>query len=161
MNLGDPLKKLSWEHQDALKFARNVEKGLSVDTDLNQVRGYAVNIAENFLDPHFDLEETALISRLDEVQSLHEAVVEVVRQHREFARLKQQLQQAEEGDLRPLLERFMELLKRHVALEENRFFPFIEQSLSSEQLQQAGREIDAGPIVNCSNWPDPYWKPKI
>ena len=43
------LRKLTWEHQDALQIARNLDKGLSIDTDLNQVRGYAVNVAENLL----------------------------------------------------------------------------------------------------------------
>ena len=154
----EQLKKLSWEHHDALKFARNVGRGLSLNADLTQVRSYAVNIAENFLEPHFKLEENSLISRLNETQQRNESVVEVLRQHREFAELKQQLQQAETPELRPLLDRFSVLLKVHVKLEEGAFFPFIEQTLSIEELQLAEREIDAGHIVNCSSWPDPFWK---
>ncbi|MCP5409602.1 MAG: hemerythrin domain-containing protein [Chromatiaceae bacterium] len=154
----EQLKKLSWEHHDALKFARNVGRGLSLNADLTQVRSYAVNIAENFLEPHFKLEENSLISRLNETQQRNESVVEVLRQHREFAQLKLQLQQAETPELRPLLDRFSVLLKVHVKLEEGAFFPFIEQTLSIEELQLAEREIDAGHIVNCSNWPDPFWK---
>ena len=69
-----------------------------------------------------------------------------------------QLQQAETPELRPLLDRFSVLLKVHVKLEEGAFFPFIERTLSIEELQLAEREIDAGHIVNCSSWPDPFWK---
>jgi len=156
----EQLKKLSWEHHDALKFARNVANGLNHNADLNQVRSYAVNIAENFLEPHFKLEESSLISRLTETQLRNEAVVEVLKQHREFNLLKNRLQQAEAADLRPLLDQFRELLKIHVNLEERHFFPFIEQTLSEEQLLQAEREIDVGHIVDCSNWPDPFWKPR-
>lgn len=156
----EQLKKLSWEHHDALKFARNVAKGLSVNADLNQIRSYAVNIAENFLEPHFKLEENSLISRLSDVQLGNEAVVEVLQQHQEFKLLKHQLQQAETSELRSLLVQFMELLKTHVRLEERYFFPFIERTLDSSQLQEAQREIDAGHIVDCSSWPDPFWKPR-
>jgi len=156
----EQLKKLSWEHHDALKFARNVAKGLSLNADLNQVRSYAVNITENFLEPHFRLEENSLISRLSEAQLRHEAVVEVLRQHQEFSLLTHQLRQAGLVELHPLLDQFRKLLKEHVRLEERHFFPFIEQTLSREQLLQAEREIDAGHIIDCSSWPDPFWKPK-
>jgi len=154
------LRKLTWEHQDALQIARNLDKGLSIDTDLNQVRGYAVNVVENLLEPHFLVEEQSLVLRLDGA-NLHQAsVVEVMRQHREFGRLKEKLKCSEESELRLLLKQFSALLKAHVLLEEQQFFPFIEQTLSTAQLIQAEREIDAGNIIDCSNWPDPYWKPK-
>ncbi|MCB1879626.1 MAG: hemerythrin domain-containing protein [Gammaproteobacteria bacterium] len=157
----EQLKKLSWEHHDALKFARNVAKGLSLKADLNQIRSYAVNIAENFLDPHFSLEENSLISRLSDAQLSNAAVVEVLQQHQEFHRLKCQLQRAETSELQSLLVEFKELLKTHVRLEERHFFPFIEQTLNSDQLQEAQREIDAGHMVDCSSWPDPFWRPKV
>jgi len=156
-----PLRKLSWEHHDAVRFAYNINRGLNLDVDLRQVRGYAVNIAENFLEPHFEVEESSLIARLNKEQSCHQAVVEVLRQHREFHQLKLQLQQAPEPELRPLLEHFEELLKAHVLLEEKEFFPFIEEVLDDEQLLQAEREIDVGPVIDCSSWPDPYWKTKF
>lgn len=156
-----PLRKLTWEHHDAVRFAYNIARGLNLDIDLKQVRGYAVNIAENFLEPHFGVEENSLIARLSEEHARHEAVVEVLCQHQEFHQLKLQLQQASESELRPLLERFMELLKLHVVQEEKQFFPFIEQVLDEEQLLQAEREIDVGPIIDCSSWPDPYWKTRF
>jgi len=161
MKRSELIVRLSWEHNDALKFSQNVARGLSLNTDLNLVRSYAVNIADNFLEPHFDLEESALVSRLNETQLRQESVVEVLKQHREFSLLKQQLRAAEASELRPLLERFGALLIIHVMLEEHHFFPFIEQALSTEQLLQAEREIDPDQIVDCSNWPDPFWKSRI
>ncbi|MCB1831777.1 MAG: hypothetical protein KDI35_17215, partial [Gammaproteobacteria bacterium] len=68
---------------------------------------------------------------------------------------------AETSELQSLLVEFKELLKTHVRLEERHFFPFIEQTLNSDQLQEAQREIDAGHMVDCSSWPDPFWRPKV
>ncbi|MCP5418775.1 MAG: hemerythrin domain-containing protein [Chromatiaceae bacterium] len=155
------LEKLSWEHQDAIKFARNIAKGLGLDTDIQQVRSYAINIAENFLEPHFNLEERCLIARLNDMQIRHPAVDEVLKQHREFGQLKIALRRAADADLRSLLDQFRTLMEAHVQLEEMEFFPFILKTLSDEQLRQAELEIDSGAIVNCSNWPDPFWRPRL
>jgi hypothetical protein len=160
MNRTEQLRKLSWEDKDALRFAHNIARGLQIRADLNQVRGYAVNILENFLQAHFELEERCLIGRLNPLQRLHESVRVVTRQHAEFGVIGERLPGAGETVLQALLTEFHQLLERHVLYEEHQFFPYIERCLDERQLLLAQQEIRGAAIVDCSHWPDPYWKPR-
>ncbi|HEB94845.1 MAG TPA: hemerythrin domain-containing protein [Sedimenticola thiotaurini] len=152
MKRSEQLKKLSWEHHDALKFARNVGHGLRRGADLREVADYAVYVTDHFLTPHFRLEEEALIARLDQSRRALEPVQRVLEEHRGFARLRQQLADAGEADLPELLARFRDLLRGHVRLEENQLFPLLERELSADQLDQAKAEIDARHISACEEW---------
>ena len=152
MKRSEELKKLSWEHHDALKFARNVGQGLEKRADLREVADYAVYVTDHFLTPHFQLEENALVARLSETQRQDGSVTQVLEEHRQFARLRDQLESAEESGLPALLGRFRDMLKAHVRLEENHFFPFVEQALSDRDLSAAMADIDAGHISACEDW---------
>ncbi|MCB1759350.1 MAG: hypothetical protein KDI68_06150 [Gammaproteobacteria bacterium] len=155
----EQLRKLSREDKDALRFARNIARGLQIRADLRQVRGYAINILENFLQAHFELEERSLIGRLDPLQRMHESVTVVMQQHSEFGTIGACLLHAGEELLRQQLIEFHQLLERHVHYEEHHFFPYIERCLDEQQLLLAQQEIRGAQIVDCSHWPDPYWKP--
>ncbi len=152
MKRSEQLKKLSWEHHDALKFARNVGIGLSSGADLPEVAAYAIYVTDNFLVPHFGLEERALVSRLSAAQREQEAVRQVLDEHQAFARLRDEIAAAEAEQLPELLGRFRDMLKAHVRLEENHFFPYVEQTLTAEELSQAQAEIDRDHISACEEW---------
>ena len=153
------LTKLLWEDEDALRFAGNIARGLHIGADLRQIRGYAANVMENFLEPHFALEEQSLIERLNPLERMHTPVREVLSHHEQFTVVKQDLQHACETRLHAVLTQFHELLARHVHYEERHFFPYIERCLDDEQLLLARAEIDGAQIADCRSWPDPYWKP--
>ena len=152
MQRSEQLKKLSWEHHDALKFARNVGQGLDKKADQREVADYAVYVTDHFLTPHFRLEEEALVSRLSTEQLQEQSVQQVLEEHRLFAGLRDDLATAAETELPALLGRFRDLLKAHVRLEENRFFPFVEQALSADALTRAMAEIEARHISACEDW---------
>lgn len=151
MKRSDELKKLSWEHHDALKFARNVGQGLDSRDDLREVADYAVYVTDHFLTPHFRLEEDALVSRLSGWQLQQQSVLQVLQEHRLFAVLRDDLDAAG-AELPALLRRFRDLLKAHVRLEENHFFPFVEQVLSADDLSRAMAEIEQRHISACEDW---------
>ncbi len=159
MRRSEQLKKLSWEHHDALKFARNVGQGLANGADLREVADYAVYVTDHFLAPHFRLEEEALIDRLAPELRDQEVVRQVLDEHQEFARLREQLATAERDALASLLERFRDMLKAHVRLEENGLFPFVERSLSPRDLDQAMAEIDRRHLSACDSWGRSFLKP--
>jgi len=154
----EQLKKLSWEHHDALKFARNIAKGLSLGIDPKEIAEYAVSIMDKFLLSHFALEENALISRLTEEQCQNDSVQQVLEEHRIFASLNEQMQQqAGEDDLYALLGRCALLIKNHVKLEENHLFPYIERTLTPDDLLQVQSEIDEEHVSACTDWGKPGW----
>ena len=158
MKRSEALKKLSWEHHDALKFARNVAKGLESGAELRAIAEYALYVTDHFLVLHFELEESALVSRLSELQRRNASVQQVLEEHRAFADLRRRIHGAQGDVVRPLLARFNEMLKAHVKLEENYFFPYVERTLDREALRQARSEIDAGHISACIDWAQPFWR---
>ncbi len=87
MKRSEQLKKLSWEHHDALKFARRIRKGMNNGTTPERIARYVIFIVETLLQPHFKLEEESLIKRLSSAQAQDIVVTQVVADHREFNRL--------------------------------------------------------------------------
>ncbi|WP_428607892.1 hemerythrin domain-containing protein [Sedimenticola sp.] len=156
MKRSEHLKKLSWEHHDALKFARRINKGMSNGTDPEQIARYVVFIVDTLLQPHFDLEEQSLIGRLDTAQAQDIAVTQVIEDHQKFIRLVDAIREPAD-DLKSLLESFVDLLKQHVKWEEQRFFPYCEKTLSPQDLEQISRELDQGHIPDSVTWDEPFW----
>jgi hemerythrin-like domain-containing protein len=83
-------------------------------------------------------------------------VTRVIDDHREFNRLVAAIDGGG-GDLRPLLESFVDLLKRHVKWEEQRFFPHCEQVLCDADLELIRGELDQGHLPDEVTWDDPFW----
>ncbi len=156
MKRSEQLKKLSWEHHDALKFARRIHKGMQNGTEPERISRYVTFIFENLLQPHFRLEEEFLIKPLDSAQAQNIAVTQVLEEHQEFARLVAAIGSGA-GDSIGHLESFIDLLKRHVKWEEQRFFPYCEQVLSEADLETVRAELDQGHVPDQVTWKDPFW----
>lgn len=156
MKRSEQLKKLSWEHHDALKFARCIQKGMDRGVEPQRIARYIRFIVDTLLQPHFALEEESLISRLSPAEAQDIAVTQVVDDHREFNQLVAAICDGD-GDRRVLLASFVELLKRHVKWEEQRFFPYCEQVLSEADLEQIRGELDQGHLPGEVTWDDPFW----
>lgn len=156
MKRSEQLKTLSWEHHDALKFARNIKKGMSNGTAPERIANYAIFIVDTLLRPHFELEEASLVKRLSASEAQDIVVTQVLDDHQEFYRLVEAIGKGE-GDLGQLLESLIDLLKRHVKWEEQRFFPFCERVLSEEQLNLISDELEQGHLPGEVAWDDPFW----
>ncbi len=156
MKRSEQLKTLSWEHHDALKFARNIKKGMSNGTAPERIANYAIFIVDTLLRPHFELEEASLVKRLSASEAQDIVVTQVLDDHQEFYRLVAAIGKGE-GDLGQLLESLIDLLKRHVKWEEQRFFPFCERVLSEEQLNLISDELEQGHLPGEVAWDDPFW----
>jgi hemerythrin-like domain-containing protein len=152
----DHLKKLSWEHHDALKFARRIQRGMGNGTPEERIARYVIFIVETLLQPHFELEEVSLIKRLPPAAAADVAVTRVIDDHREFNRLVVAIEGGG-GELRPLLESLVDLLKRHVKWEEQRFLPYCEQVLCDADLELIRGELDQGHLPGEVPWDDPFW----
>lgn len=156
MKRSEQLKKLSWEHHDALKFARRIRKGMNNGTAPERIADYVIFIVETLLQPHFELEEESLIKRLSKAQAQDIAVTQVIEDHREFNLLVVAVSDGG-SDLGQLLESFVELLKRHVKWEEQRFFPYCERVLSEADLDLIRDELDQGHLPGEVTWDEPFW----
>jgi len=157
MKRSEQLKLLSWEHHDALKFARHIRKGLDNGTEPMLIANYVLHIYLQFLRPHFELEEQSLIARLSSQQLEQDCVRQVQQEHAEIARLADALKQAEASQISLMLKQWPALLKSHVTLEEKQFFPYCEQVLSDRMLQQVAAELEQGHIPALNSWEPKFW----
>lgn len=156
MKRSEHLKKLSWEHHDALKFARRIQRGMTNGTSPERINRYVIFIVETLLQPHFELEERSLIGRLTDTEARDIAVTQVIEDHQDFNRLVTLIGDGG-GDSQTLLESFVDLLKRHVKWEEQRFFPYCEQVLRDSDLRLIGEELDRGHLPGEVAWDDTFW----
>ena len=157
MRRSDHLKPLSWEHHDALKYAHRLRKGITNGTDPQILRNYLHVVVEQHLRPHFALEESALISRLSEQQRRHDAVQQVLKEHQQMLTLAEEIER-QEDDITPLLNTFADRVKQHVKLEEIKLFPYLEETLTPEQLTAAKKELERGHKPGALSWDIPFWK---
>lgn len=137
MKRSDALLKLSREHHVALvlcKRAQRLSQGAAA-----QAREFMQELPSTFareLEPHFQVEEIAMLSALRDVQAQEggQAVVSMVeRTLLEHARLRELAWLLGQGEFCHLAE-FAELLGNHVRFEERELFNMAEQLLSPAAL---------------------------
>jgi len=153
----DYLKKISWEHHQALRYALHIKKGVANGTGGSVLAAYVTAVTRKHLEPHFAEEEQALFSRLDARQQENDALRRVLREHRELPALAAEISDSGGND-REQIQQFAEALVGHVKLEENTLFPYIEQTLSEQDLARAQAQIDQMHSSQELDWTDEFWK---
>ncbi len=153
----DHLKTLSWEHHDALKYAHRLRKGIARGTDVDTLRRYLHLVVEHHLRPHFGQEESILVDRLSDEQRKAAVVQKVLEEHQQMLALAEEIAHTT-GDVASLMTRFADMLKQHVRLEQAQFFPYIENTLSTQQLESAQHELEERHVPGHLPWDLPFWK---
>ena len=119
-------------------------RSLAADQSPENVAAWSARAVDRYdleLVNHFELEEEllfpvcagALADRLINEHRTLEAFVSEMR----------------EAPSREVLEKFLELLRNHIRLEENEFFEAAQRTLPAEQLQAIGEEIDRRAVRIC------------
>ena len=153
----DYLKKISWEHHQALRYALHLKKGLANGADGSVLAAYVKVVTEKHLVPHFSEEEQALFSRLDSRQQENDALRQVLREHRELPALAVEIS-GNRGNDRAQIQQFAEAIVSHVKLEEKTLFPYIERVLSERALTEAQAQIEQMHSSEELDWADEFWK---
>jgi len=130
------LKKISWEHHQALRYAMHIKKGVANGVAGEVIARYIKAVNEQHLMPHFAEEEQALFSRLEHRQQENPVLRRVLEEHRALPELARKID-CDKGRNRDQMRRFAQTLVDHVKLEEKELFPWIERSLPESALQAA------------------------
>ena len=144
--LRDPsLIPLSHQHHNALALSVLTRRSLASDESPANVQALAGRIVERFgieIANHFEIEEQVLFPLCGSLPLVEELLAE----HRAIEAFVAELR----GSSSPaLLERFCELLTRHVRREEDELFQHVQSAIPREALDEAGREIDRRAIRIC------------
>jgi len=148
--LRDPaLVPLSQQHHNGLALCVLTERALRGDraaATINRLATQAIDRYEVELTNHFAIEEQLLFPLIERELGNMPILDELIADHREIERMIGQLRTAPSAEL---LERFCDLLRRHIRREENELFQDAQLQLPARILAAAGKEIDAMAIRVC------------
>ena len=157
MKRDEELKTLSWEHHDALVSASRLKRGVEKKAQISQMREFLLYVWENDLPHHFEQEEQSIIKAVQGKEGSQPLVERVLAEHKKFAALAEEIN-AEQGDMMAKIEEFAVLLNAHVRFEEREFFPFVEESLSKDELAEVGVFLREEHRPSCKTWNPEFWK---
>lgn len=141
------LEPLSQEHRLALRVCENIRKGLVKNIDKNRIRKYTNWFKENYLDPHFALEEQYIFPLLGNNVRVRKALAN----HRRIRKLL-----SCDCDNERVLNLLEEELSTFIRYEERVLFKELASKVEPEEfngLQRLHDNID----FNEEDWEDKFW----
>jgi hemerythrin-like domain-containing protein len=136
---------LSRQHQHGLALCVLTRRSLAADSSTENVAVLARRAIDRYeleLANHFEIEEQVLFPLCGAMPM----VTELIADHRTLESFIAQLRTEPSA---ALLERFCELLSRHIRREENELFEQIQRTLPRDVIEEAGREIDRRAVRIC------------
>ena len=144
------LAPLSREHHDGLLFAWKIKQGLANGTSIETLCNYTRWFWSNHIKPHFKEEEKVLVKFLPEDNAL---VKQMFREHAQIRDLIISLDKEPDPSSLQLLAEFV---NNHIRFEERQLFPYVEQTLTSEQLNEIYKDLPNE--LQCeTEWKEEFW----
>ena len=144
------LAPLSREHHDGLLFVWKIKQGLANGTPISTLVNYTRWFWSNHIKPHFKVEEKVLVKFLPNDEPL---VQQMIREHAQIRNLVLSLDKEPDASSLQLLAEF---LNNHIRFEERQLFPYVEQTLTPEQLNEIYKELPND--LQCdTEWKDEFW----
>ncbi len=145
--------KLSKEHHFSLLFCWKIRQGLKMEIEASRMIEYVKYFATNFLLPHFAEEEVILFTSLDD-----KWVKKAIEQHKQIHGLLSGLSKKTKNNPNEQLGKLANLVDDHVRYEERELFPHLERTLSNEQLEVIGKQLnDHHALPLKDEYKDEFW----
>lgn len=128
------LQPLSRDHHHGLLLSWKIRSGFSKNIEAERIKTYADWFFENYLMPHFELEETHVFPLID---ADNELVKRALAEHRRLKRLF-----TDKENILKSLSLIEEELEQHIRFEERVLFP---------EIQKVATEKDLALIENIHN----------
>jgi hemerythrin-like domain-containing protein len=152
----DHIKKLSREHHGSLLFCWKIRQGLKMDVATERICEYVQYFWQEYLLPHFGEEEKILFGPLKDRQ-----VQRAINEHKRIRQQVTDLENCSANNVRKRLGELADMLDEHVRYEERDLFPHLERTLSKEQLENIGRQIQKHhPSLLQDQYEDQFWNIK-
>jgi hemerythrin-like domain-containing protein len=144
------LAPLSREHHNGLLFVWKIREGLKLNVSVSKLRSYAIWFWHQRVKPHFFQEEKILLPFMP---ADHPMALRLKKEHeciREFI-----LSIDHEAEAETFIQ-LADLVDEHIRFEERELYPYLEQTLSADQLHTIFIELEEHPI-SCEEWTDEFW----
>ncbi len=142
------LKPLSREHHHGLLFCWKITAGIKKDVEVSRIKKYADWFYENYLIPHFEVEEKYVFTILG---NENELIKKAVSEHRSLKRLFEST-----TDFQKNIGLISEELIAHIRFEERILFGEIQKIATAEQLLSI--EFNHSDEKFVDNLTDPFWE---
>ncbi len=145
------MQPLSREHHDGLLFVWKIRQGLHNGTNIDKLQKYVRWFWKYHIRPHFFQEEKILLSYLPADHPLGKKLKD---DHAEILEILHTIdREVDKFDLVNLA-KFIEL---HIRWEEREFFQYLEENLSSIQLEEINEKLSQHPVSCEIDWKDEFW----
>ncbi len=141
---------LSQDHHFGLLCGWKVKKGIKNNISYERIRKYVDFYWHTHLYEHFKAEEEILFPL-----GKHEYIEQALGEHIEIKELIEAINQVEEVTL---LELFADLITKHIRFEERILFPYLEETLDENTLNEVGKKLDAIHHDTEEEYEDEFWK---
>lgn len=142
------LKPLSREHHHGLLFCWKIRAGIKKNVEVSRIKKYADWFYQNYLVPHFEVEEKHVFPILG---NKNELIKKAILEH---GRLKQLFESTTE--FQKNIGFIEEELEAHIRFEERILFGEIQKFATAEQLQSI--EYNHSDEKFVDNLSDPFWE---
>ncbi|MEE9429623.1 MAG: hemerythrin domain-containing protein [Melioribacteraceae bacterium] len=149
------LVNLSSEHHDGLVIALRIKKAVTTLKNFKVIVDYIEHLWDS-LKHHFEQEEENFLTHKN-IAPNNKLIKRMLDEHKQFEQIVNKLSLESETIKENLLE-FSELLTNHIRFEERELFPYIEDCLTDEELQQIGKKLEETHKPLDKNWGIRFWE---
>lgn len=150
------LQPLSHQHHNGLMAALLLKKGVDKQADAAVMNDFIVSVWNNELRNHFIKEEVYLHPHVLQVHSLMEKYEQMKTEHHQIRRIVDAIRNGDSSVA--LITEFYTLLEKHIRFEERDVFPFIQENIHDEQLNELGKNLEHLESKACSDYPVKFWE---
>ena len=151
------LIELSRDHHHGLLLGWKVRQGLKANVSESTIAEYVQYFADEALREHFIEEEELLLKYLPDNDVYKQRTL---KEHSEILDRANLLGTPEHVNAENLIG-IAELLDRHIRFEERDFFPYLEKTLSADELSEVGAAITEVHKPYIENFPNEFWKSAV
>lgn len=148
------LMPLSREHHFDLLLAWKIRRGLANGAELKRIADYVAYMDKNLVEAHFRDEEKLLFAPFLPGDELCERAMA---EHAAIREITAKIRQEQYRD-RDLFEQLADAIEAHVRFEERELFPYLEQKISRERLDELEGIIEAAHANFIDIWEDSFWE---
>ena len=147
------LAPLSREHHDGLLFVWKIRQGLQNNISIDKLRDYTLWYWKQHIKPHFYQEEKILLPYIPVDQVM---AIRLKKEHDHIRELILSLDKEADATTFSLL---CGLVTDHIRFEERELFNYLQETLSTAQLNIIFEQLEEHP-VGSEEWKDDFWVKK-
>ena len=145
------LQPLSREHHNGLLFVWKIKQGLENNTHIDTLRKYTIWFWKNHIRPHFRQEEKLLMPH---ISVDHPFAVQLKEEH---DHIKELIISIDRNPDKLDFIHLVGLIERHIRFEERELFTYLEEHLSTGDLQDIFNSMEKLAIPHDEGWTEEFW----